>query len=284
MAFLSPVPLTYKSFSTSDRTHTLCCHRRQALLPAITRSSLSPPPPSSDQQDTENQLPQPTVISPTGARAQTERLSNFQVVLERLGDTLTDVRIHYARQFFPKLASPKEENGLRIVVLGTGWGAHSLVKVVDVAEVQSVTVISPRNFFFFTPLLSATAVGTVEFRSIVEPIRKSNPLISYFEAVATKIDHEAKTVHCVRDPSEIEIIGGGVEERDATNNGNTANSKIEFDVPYDILVVAVGETTATFNVPGAREHAHFLKEITDARRLRTVLLGMSHTLVSTFQR
>lgn len=281
MAFLSSVPLTYKSFSTSDRPHSLCCHRRRALLPDITRSALSPPPPSSDQQKTENQLSRPTVISPTDGGVETERLSNFQVVLERLGDTLTDVRIHYARQFLPSPASAKKQNGLRIVVLGTGWGAHSFVKVVDMAEVQSVTVISPRNFFFFTPLLSATAVGTVEFRSIVEPIRKSNPLISYFEAVATNIDHEAKTVHCVRDPREIEIIGGGVEERDATSNGNSTNSKIEFDVPYDVLVVGVGETTATFNVPGAREHAHFLKEITDARRLRTVLLGMFHTFFST---
>lgn len=281
MAFLSSVPLTHKSFSTSNRPHGLCCHRRRALLPAITRSSLSPPPPSSDQQKVESQVSQSTVLSPTGGAVKTEPLSNLQVVLERLGDTLTDVRIHYARQFLPSLASTKEQNGLRVVVLGTGWGAHSLVKVVDMAEVQSLTVISPRNFFFFTPLLSATAVGTVEFRSIVEPIRKSNPLISYYEAVATSIDHEAKTVHCVRDPREIEIIGGGVEERDMTKNANSNNSKIEFDVPYDVLVVAVGETTATFNVPGAREHAHFLKEITDARRLRTVLLGMFHTLLST---
>jgi hypothetical protein len=37
-----------------------------------------------------------------------------------------------------------------------------------------VVVVSPRNFFFFTPMLPSTAVGTVEFRSLLEPIRTSN--------------------------------------------------------------------------------------------------------------
>ena len=62
----------------------------------------------------------------------------------------------------------------------------------------------------------------------------------------------------MRDPKEIEIIGGGVEERDPSAEGPSSN--IEFDVRYDVLFVAVGDTTATFNVPGASEHALFLKK------------------------
>lgn len=61
----------------------------------------------------------------------------FQVVLERTGDKLTDILIHHARQFLPILASSKEQNGLRIVVLDIVWGAHSLVKVVDMNEAQA---------------------------------------------------------------------------------------------------------------------------------------------------
>lgn len=59
----------------------------------------------------------------------------------------------------------------RIVVLGTGWGAHSLLKGID-TDLYDVTVISPRNFFLFTPMLAGASVGTVEYRSITEPIRE----------------------------------------------------------------------------------------------------------------
>jgi NADH:ubiquinone reductase (non-electrogenic) len=50
-----------------------------------------------------------------------------------------------------------------VLILGTGWAAHSCVKVID-TDMYDVVVVSPRNFFFFTPMLPSTAVGTVEFR------------------------------------------------------------------------------------------------------------------------
>lgn len=34
-----------------------------------------------------------------------------------------------------------------------------------------VVVVSPRNYFLYTPLLPAVATGTMEERSIVEPVR-----------------------------------------------------------------------------------------------------------------
>jgi hypothetical protein len=37
----------------------------------------------------------------------------------------------------------------RIVVLGTGWGAHAFLKSVDAIKYE-VVVVSPRNFFLFT--------------------------------------------------------------------------------------------------------------------------------------
>lgn len=62
---------------------------------------------------------------------------------------------------------PKE----KIVVLGTGWGAAAFLKDID-TNTFDVTVISPRNFFLFTPMLAGASVGTVEFRSITENIRQ----------------------------------------------------------------------------------------------------------------
>jgi hypothetical protein len=59
----------------------------------------------------------------------------------------------------------------RIVILGTGWGAAAFLKGIDASQ-YDVTVISPRNYFLFTPMLAGSSVGTVDFRSITEPIRE----------------------------------------------------------------------------------------------------------------
>lgn len=250
MAFLSAIPV-----SSTNRRHHLAntCRRPVRTLVA------SAAPPSEKQQSEKPQIKKEDTSAPP------PRLSNAQVVLERLGDTLLDARIHYTRLFSP-YKPQNSTGGLRVVILGTGWGAHSLVKVIDTTAIESVTVISPRNFFFFTPLLSATAVGTIEFRSIVEPIRKANPYVSYFEASATDIDLENKVIHCIRasrSSSDIRPV-------------DVSSPDLQFEVPYDVLVIGVGEQTATFNVPGARENAYFLKEISDARKLRSNLLGSSY--------
>ena len=39
-------------------------------------------------------------------------------------------------------------------------------------------------------------------------------------------------------------------------------------IPYDYLVYAVGAEVQTFNIPGVKEHACFMKELTDAERVR----------------
>ena len=59
----------------------------------------------------------------------------------------------------------------RVVVLGTGWGAAAFVKDIDTSR-YDVTVISPRNYFLFTPMLAGASVGTVDYRSITQPIRE----------------------------------------------------------------------------------------------------------------
>lgn len=67
----------------------------------------------------------------------------------------------------PFSQKPKEH----LVVLGTGWGAASFLKNID-TDKYDVTVISPRNYFVFTPMLAGASVGSVDFKSITEPIRE----------------------------------------------------------------------------------------------------------------
>lgn len=58
----------------------------------------------------------------------------------------------------------------KIVVLGTGWAGTSFLKDMDISS-YDVEVVSPRNYFAFTPLLPSVTCGTVEARSVVEPVR-----------------------------------------------------------------------------------------------------------------
>jgi NADH:ubiquinone reductase (non-electrogenic) len=46
-------------------------------------------------------------------------------------------------------------------------------------------------------------------------------------------------------------------------------------IPYDYLVYAVGAEVQTFNIPGVKEHACFMKELGDAERVRFSLISLS---------
>ncbi|KAL4569877.1 hypothetical protein LXL04_025522 [Taraxacum kok-saghyz] len=144
----------------------------------------------------------------------------------------------------------------KVVVLGTGWASISFLKDLDISS-YDVQVVSPRNYFAFTPLLPSVTCGTVEARSIVEPIRniikKKKGDIHFWEAECTKIDAANKKVTC---RSTIE-----------SNMG-----KKEFSLDYDYLVIATGAEVNTFNTPGVKEHCHFLKEVEDAQKIRTSVI------------
>jgi len=103
-------------------------------------------------------------------------------------DTIDDAIVHFNRSFFPPKIEPDARKPV-LAVLGTGWAAHSLIKVIDTVR-YDVKVISPRNYFLFTPMLPSTAVGTVEFRSIVETFRTANPFVDYLEAFCVDVDFE----------------------------------------------------------------------------------------------
>ncbi|KAK3692221.1 pyridine nucleotide-disulfide oxidoreductase-domain-containing protein [Podospora appendiculata] len=148
-----------------------------------------------------------------------------------------------------------------LVILGTGWGSVSLLKKLD-TENYNVIVISPRNYFLFTPLLPSCTTGTIEHRSIMEPIRtilrQKRASVKYYEAEASSIDPDRKVVK-IFDNSDI--------------RGATA----ETEVPYDMLVIGVGAENATFGIPGVRENSCFLKEIGDAQLIRKKIMDCVET-------
>ncbi len=136
----------------------------------------------------------------------------------------------------------------RIVVLGTGFAAVSFLKRID-HTLFDVTVVSPRNHFLFTPLLPSTTVGTIQFRSIIEPIRSACPEAGYYHAACTGIDPSGRVIECEG------VLDGS-----------------SFSLPYDTLIIAVGADSNTFGVPGVAEHALLLKELSDARAIRQKII------------
>ena len=78
-----------------------------------------------------------------------------------------------------------------VVILGSGFAAFTLLKKLNYKRFN-VTVISPRNHFLFTPLLPSAAVGSLELRSIIEPIRIIRKKLNFVQAYALEINEEKK--------------------------------------------------------------------------------------------
>lgn len=148
---------------------------------------------------------------------------------------------------------PKQKE--RIVILGTGWGGVSFLKDIDTDQ-YDVTVISPRNHFVFTPMLAGASVGTVEYRSICEPIRDVNRHANFLEATAQSIDPVSQTIQCESVKCE----------------GNSCTIET-FTMPYDKVIVTVGAQTNTFGIPGVRERCNFLKSVEDSRRIKGAIVN-----------
>lgn len=135
----------------------------------------------------------------------------------------------------------------KLVVLGSGFAAFSCLKRLH-RKKYLISAISPRNHFLFTPLLPSTTVGTIEFRSIMEPIRNLTN-VTFYKSICLSIDPEKRIVTCLDSQNEE-----------------------QFELSYDILVIAVGEITNTFNIEGVKENAYLLREVADSRKIRTKVI------------
>lgn len=85
-----------------------------------------------------------------------------------------------------------------------------------------VTVVSPSNHFLFTPMLPSATVGTLELRSLVEPVRKIVAGVRghFLKATAVDVEVAERLLEC-------SSIGPDGKER-------------SFYLPYDKLVLGVG--------------------------------------------
>ncbi|CAL1134947.1 unnamed protein product, partial [Cladocopium goreaui] len=160
-----------------------------------------------------------------------------------INDDLDDIKYEFDRLFYH--FARKEQEKKKVVVLGSGWGALSFVRKLDPSAFD-VTVVSPRPFFFYTPLLVGSTTGVVSPGAIIEPIRDNVPNCDFLRVHCKDVDLENKKVFCDGD--------------------------LELD--YDHLLVAVGAQPNTFGIPGVDKYGRFLKEIEHGRQLRKEMLDI----------
>jgi len=136
----------------------------------------------------------------------------------------------------------------RILVLGCGFGGYSLLSRLRRDRWQA-TLLTPRNYFLFTPLLPSAVTGSVEFRSILEPAQRRLRRVKVIEGFAESVDWQARRVACSG------AVGGE-----------------KFELSYDILVIAVGAAVGDYGIPGVAQYALKLASVEDARAIRRGIL------------
>jgi NADH dehydrogenase FAD-containing subunit len=142
---------------------------------------------------------------------------------------------------------------------------------------------------FLKSLLNDSAVGTLEFRHVLESVRKRRSHVDFLQGWADNVDFAAKTVTiepnvldesvghalvgereaAVQVPAERFVLGGPAQP------GGTGQKQVPtFPIKYDKLIIAVGCYSQTFGTEGVRENALFLKDVNDARRIRRRVLDL----------
>ncbi|KTW27997.1 hypothetical protein T552_01861 [Pneumocystis carinii B80] len=182
------------------------------------------------------------------------KIKKFTYILIILGLIKFSYDIYELRSPMPFVEL--DPNKKTIVVLGSGWGSISLLKNIK-SDDYNIIVVSPRNYFLFTPFLVSCTTGTTEFRSIIEPIRfimfRKKAYFRFYEASCTSIDPNDKTI-IIKEFSGVH------------------NDVVETKLSYDYLVIGVGAENQTFGISGVNQYANFLKEIPDARKIRAKIM------------
>ncbi|KIJ60745.1 hypothetical protein HYDPIDRAFT_98074, partial [Hydnomerulius pinastri MD-312] len=134
-----------------------------------------------------------------------------------------------------------------LVVLGSSWGATSLLKGLDTEDYNFTIVISPKNVFLFTPLLPSVAVVMLNAWSILQ--------------------HESPTHYITRHKAR-QVSGIDTEATSVVITGSSAPPCLRSHrtIRYDNLVHAVGAETQTVSIPGVKQHAPFMKEDAEVRQ------------------
>jgi len=142
---------------------------------------------------------------------------------------------------------------VRIVIVGGGFGgvytAKYLEKHLRAKREVEITLINRENYFVFQPLLPEVVSGNVGILDTVSSLRSLLRRTRIYVREVERIDLQEKRV----------ILAAGLYPHSVS-------------VPYDHLVLALGNVTDFRGLPGLHEHALPFKNVADAIHLRNHLL------------
>src|SRR5713226_2875469 len=114
-----------------------------------------------------------------------------------------------------------------------------------------ITLVNRDNYFVFVPLLASAASGSIETLHILNPIRRMIPGI-HFRAE--------------------EIVNIDLRRHTATTASPITGREVH--LPYDHLVLGLGNTINLAIMPGAAQHGKTMKSLGDALHLRNHVISM----------
>lgn len=139
----------------------------------------------------------------------------------------------------------------RVVIVGGGFAGAFTAKYLKKLGRQSLDVelLNAENYFVFQPLLPEVASGTISAPDAVTPLRYMLPGIRIRMAEVVALDTGKQTLWCLQ-----------------------GSRRFPQAIPYDHLVIAVGQKTNLEHAPGLAEHSLCMRNLADAHQLRNKVI------------
>ena len=140
------------------------------------------------------------------------------------------------------------EPGKQIVILGGGFAgvytARCLERILRPDEAR-ISLINRENYWVYQPMLPEVISGSIGLTDVVSPIRRLCPRTNLVMREVEDIDLKNKII----------TVSPGFRPR-------------QMRIPYDYLVIALGEVTNFYGMPGMLENAMPFRTLADAMALR----------------
>jgi NADH dehydrogenase len=144
----------------------------------------------------------------------------------------------------------------KVLVIGGGFGGVFAAKALEKQGrgKLEVELVNANNYFVFQPLLPEVAASSIHSADAVVPLRQLLTRLQVRQAEVMGIDFAEKKVIVVQGARRVPV-----------------------DLHYDELVIALGTSVDLNRFPGLPEHALTMKDLADAHRLRTHVIGCLET-------
>ena len=139
----------------------------------------------------------------------------------------------------------------RILIVGGGYvGLYTALRLTSKLQRDEavVTVVDPRSYMTYQPFLPEAGAGSIQPRHTVVPLRQTLPDAEIVTGSVAQVEHARKVATIV--PLEGEA----------------------YELPYDVLVMAVGAVPRTLPIPGLADWAIGFKNVEEAIALRNQVL------------